>query len=310
MASAHGRFVSTGGRHARSRRAALLRRPAAARQRSGLLVLAAVAALCWLAASSAFAQSGTRDGFVVERVAHAGGGLDGRMYTNSYQALDANLALGFVYFEIDFVFTADSELVCLHDWEDNFERTFGFRVESPLSLEEFEALAAGNESFTNCTLDGLAAWLRDNPRARIVTDVRGDLRDALDLIAARIEGHEHRVIPQIYLPQQAAIVRELGFRSMIWTLYRYDGEPLDVFRIATGWPIPVAVAMPRGWVDTGLPMLLRNAGIPSYVHTVNARSEFNQLRSRGVSEIYTAFLPPAPGPERAVDSPPNSPTNP
>lgn len=295
MACAAGR-PAPGARHRR----------ATAGNLAGRSLPAIVAAFCLLAVQPAFAQPGSRNGFTVERIAHAGGGLDGRMYTNSYEALDANLALGFVFFEIDFVFTADSELVCLHDWQDNFERSFGFRVESPLSLAEFEALAEQNEKFTNCTLDGLADWLRDNPRARIVTDVRGSLRDALRLIAERIEDHGTRVIPQIYLPQQAAIVRELGFERMIWTLYRYSGEPLEVFNIATGWRIPVAIAMPPAWVDTGLPLLLRNAGIPSYVHTINARSEFERLRARGVSEIYSAFLPPDRASGSAVDGPEDS----
>jgi hypothetical protein len=46
--------------------------------------------------------------FQVERIAHAGGGYEGQTYTNSYQALSANLKAGFVYFELDFFYQRQS----------------------------------------------------------------------------------------------------------------------------------------------------------------------------------------------------------
>ena len=113
--------------------------------------------------------------FQVLRIAHAGGGLGERTYTNSYEALDTNIKNGFKYFELDFVFTSDSRLVCLHDWERSFSRIFGLEIKHRLSLEQFEHLADENEEFTNCTLEGLADWMRNNPSTFIVTDVKEEL---------------------------------------------------------------------------------------------------------------------------------------
>ena len=48
-------------------------------------------------------------------IAHAGGGFDGKTYTNSIAALDANYARGFRIFEIDFLRTWDDVFVCGHD---------------------------------------------------------------------------------------------------------------------------------------------------------------------------------------------------
>jgi arylsulfatase A-like enzyme len=50
-------------------------------------------------------------------VAHAGGGIKGRSYTNSLEALDENYRRGFRFFELDFNWTSDNQLVCIHDWE-------------------------------------------------------------------------------------------------------------------------------------------------------------------------------------------------
>ena len=74
--------------------------------------------------------------FQVLRIAHAGGGLGKRTYTNSYEALDSNTKNGFKYFELDFTFTSDGRLVCIHDWKVNFKLTFGIETERRLTLEE------------------------------------------------------------------------------------------------------------------------------------------------------------------------------
>ena len=54
--------------------------------------------------------------------------LEGKAYTNSFDALDQNIKNGFVYFEIDFSLTKDDQLVCLHDWKRSFKRSFGFET--------------------------------------------------------------------------------------------------------------------------------------------------------------------------------------
>ncbi len=56
---------------------------------------------------------GERD--ALPRVAHAGGGFEERTYTNTLAALEHNRD-DYELFEIDFSWTSDDELVCLHDW--------------------------------------------------------------------------------------------------------------------------------------------------------------------------------------------------
>ena len=100
--------------------------------------------------------------FEPKRVPHAGGGINGKTYTNSYDALDLSIKRGFSYFEIDFSFTSDDRLVCLHDWEGSFERSFGFKTDVRLTLEEFRELAKEKSEFQKCTLEGLIEWMEGN----------------------------------------------------------------------------------------------------------------------------------------------------
>ena len=79
-----------------------------------------------------------KSAFRALRVAHAGGGINGKTYTNSYEALNLNIKNGFTYFEIDFSFTRDNRLVCLHDWKGSFKRSFGFQAGEKPSIETFE----------------------------------------------------------------------------------------------------------------------------------------------------------------------------
>ncbi len=56
-------------------------------------------------------------------IAHAGGEIDGYVYTNSREALEKSVAAGHSFIELDLLFTADSVLVAAHSWEEFNEAT-------------------------------------------------------------------------------------------------------------------------------------------------------------------------------------------
>lgn len=73
-----------------------------------------------------------------ELIAHAGGAIEGNIYTNSLEALENAVARGYKYIEFDFIFTSDSVLVAAHSWSD-FNKMTGLeeRGDSAPSLSEF-----------------------------------------------------------------------------------------------------------------------------------------------------------------------------
>ncbi len=234
----------------------------------------------------------TKSTFQVHRVAHAGGGIDGRTYTNSIDALDYNLKNGFSYFEIDFSFTSDGHLACLHDWQENFEKIFGFETKNSLSLESFKSLV-NNSGLKNCTLDSLVDWMQKNPSSFIVTDVKDDNIRALQIMAEIVPDYASRIIPQIYYPQNYDKVRGMGYEQIIWTLYRYNATNSHVLWWADTFSGPFAITMPRERLEKFLVNSLRKKQIPFYVHTVNTvEEEHDIIDVYGASEIYTDYLHP------------------
>jgi len=51
-------------------------------------------------------------------IAHGGGAIDNKKYTNSREAVLSSINNGFRYIELDLQYTADSQLVCMHSHED------------------------------------------------------------------------------------------------------------------------------------------------------------------------------------------------
>ena len=49
-------------------------------------------------------------------IAHAGGGIDGNIYTDSLEALNQSYQNETRLFDIDLRFTSDDEIVLRHDW--------------------------------------------------------------------------------------------------------------------------------------------------------------------------------------------------
>jgi glycerophosphoryl diester phosphodiesterase len=223
---------------------------------------------------------------VLPRVAHAGGGYKGLTYTNSIEALDTN-AKKFELFEVDFSFTSDGQLVCIHDWEESAKLDLGKKFDTPPTFAEFVGLLGRGSGYTNCTLDTLAAWLRSHPNKRVVTDVKGDNLRALRFILDSHPEMRDRVIPQIYHPNEYSQVKKLGFRDVILTLYRCSAPmPYVVFRTFFMDLYAVTIPIEKAYYAR----YFKKIGIPTYVHTINSSEGLNIMRQYGATEIYTDWL--------------------
>lgn len=232
-------------------------------------------------------------GGTLPRIAHAGGGVHDMTYTDALDALTHN-APHYQLFELDFVFTRDQHLVCLHDWNNSAQRTFGRRFLLPPSLAEFNALVTHNTQYKNCTLQSLQQWLHNNPDKKIVTDIKENNIMGLAYIAQNFANSSQRFIPQIYQPDEYTAVKKLGFKDIIWTLYRYPGSSTEVVDEASRMDL-FAITMNEKRARKGLACVLQNKlHLPSYVHTINNLEAFAQHRKQGITEIYTDWLTETP----------------
>ena len=241
----------------------------------------------------------THNGFVARRIAHAGGGYNKLNYTNSLQALDSNYKKGHRYFEIDFSFTKDGKLICLHDWDHSFLWAYHYSVDDRLTLKEFEAIAGKKPEYTKCSINSLAKWMKSHPQAVIVTDLKEGTHDrkknqlALNQMIEVLPDAKNRVIPQIYHPASYTDVKHMGFRQIILTLYPlYHMKNDEIVSFSKNFDGPVAIAMPSYRAKSNLPRRLRELGIPTYVHTINSMEEVKEYKKRFcITEVYTDFLP-------------------
>ena len=223
------------------------------------------------------------------RVAHAGGGYRGQTYSNSIDALNFNRDF-FELFELDFSWTSDGHLVCLHNWGGAFQRAFGLEPRGPLRLDEFVALLETHATVEHCTLDTLVAWLQEHPHKRIVTDVKQDNVGALLKVAEKHPELRQRFIPQVYQPNEYYVAKALGYEDVIWTLYRFGGDGEAVVAHLHAMDL-YGLTMTQAIAERGLAHAAREArGVASWVHTINQPEELTRFRQLGVTEIYTDWL--------------------
>jgi glycerophosphoryl diester phosphodiesterase len=221
------------------------------------------------------------------RIAHAGGGYRSWIYTNSIDALDSNRD-HYDLFELDFNITSDNEIVCIHDWKISTQRTFGVQLNAAPSSEEFSRLVKNNQKYENCTLASLIKWLEKNPDKRIVTDVKYKNLFVLAEISTKYSSFKDRFIPQIYNPGEYAAVRSLGFKDIIFTIYRYNKLDSIVLLNAQSMDL-FALTMPADRAKKLAPRA-KCMGMSTYAHTINSDEELHELKKHGIDEIYTDWL--------------------
>jgi glycerophosphoryl diester phosphodiesterase len=238
-------------------------------------------------AADEWAHVVTIDGDII----HGAGELDGYTTTNSLEALDAVYAGGARFVELDFALTSDGEPVCIHDWNYHFLPDCTME-DFPLSLEAFSNSKIYGK-FTPVTLNVLADWLEAHEGIYIVTDGKMENLTILSKIAEEYPELISRMIPQIYAMDQLEPVRQLGYESIIFTVYLLDWEEkTDAKTLAAfaktehlaGITFPYELAEQEGYVEE-----LLKSGVPLFSHTVNDANTIQQQKEMGITGVYTDY---------------------
>jgi glycerophosphoryl diester phosphodiesterase len=101
-------------------------------------------------------------------IAHAGGGIEGYIYTNSLEALNLSYKKGFRLFELDIIKTSDGTFVAAHDWK-SWSRYTGYSGNLPPSKDVFLSHKIHGK-FTPIDIDAINSWFTNHPSAVLVTD--------------------------------------------------------------------------------------------------------------------------------------------
>ena len=227
-------------------------------------------------------------------IIHAGGRIDGVTGTNSLEALEETYAVGGRAIEIDFDWTSDGHLVCIQDFTDRFTTQLNGE---PCTLEEFLNIRYLNR-YTPITAQELIDWLSGHSDVRLITDFKNDNVTGLETLAemaGAYPGLLDQIYPQIYRQSEYYPVRSLGYKNVIYTLYRehYDirKDAAGIAAFAADHPL-AAVTVPIAIVDqqgTDYVNAINQVNVPLYVHTVNGIQDIRKYQDMGVYGVYTDY---------------------
>lgn len=219
-------------------------------------------------------------------IAHAGGIINNITYSSSLEALDTNYARGHRHFELDFNWTLDNKPVLIHDWDSYFTTNFQNVSSTKVpTLKEFKNLTSKN-NLTHLDLPSLISWIKSHNDTFIITDVKERNIEFLKLLKKSYPSLYDRFIPQAYSFKEYNDIKNLGYQSIILTLYKLNASNKSIIDFAKVNKL-YAVTMPQSSASTGLPAKLKEHLVSSYVHTVNFEILARDLMSVGVDGVYT-----------------------
>ncbi len=104
-------------------------------------------------------------------IAHAGGAIEGIIYSNSLEALNSSYNKGCRLFELDIIESSDDKFVAAHDWKaykQITDYTNGID-ETPLTENQFLSLRI-NKKYTPLNMQRINEWFSEHSDAILITD--------------------------------------------------------------------------------------------------------------------------------------------
>ena len=222
-------------------------------------------------------------------VAHAGGRVKTVHNSNSVQALQQTLKSNVTSVEIDFSWTADHKLVCVHDFKE-------FKTGIPLLDSFLNNLFS--KKYKRMTAETALKMLADSGRLYLLVDTKEEnevevYREVLRILTemGRVDYME-KVVPQFFSKEQYEQFKEVyPFKEGIFAIYKMQDEELtpevtaDIAHFCGENHLTVAISQKRA--TDQLISLLHSEHVYIIVHTVNNGGVWNTLFKKGVRSIYT-----------------------
>ena len=153
-----------------------------------------------------------------ELIAHAGGAIDGRTYTNSREALERATANGYRYIELDLALTSDSALVAAHSWQ-LFNEISGFKHKSDTAptLGEFLARRIYGR-YTPLTAKDINRFFLENEGLIFVTDKISDV----EILEENFPALKKRMIVEAFTHDDYVRLKEQGYHRVFYSCLAED----------------------------------------------------------------------------------------
>ena len=220
-------------------------------------------------------------------MAHALGGMDGKDYTNSYEAFVMNYNEGTRLFEIDLGRTSDGDICLIHTWTDFRNKLTDVGGDWPMTTEEFKNTRIYGE-YTPMLLDDLLELMVEVPDFYVIIDsktfdldgTRSMYNQLVSEVQKKDESLLKRFVPQAYTPEMYDVLdQEYDFAKVIFTLYHYyvDSDGQKIYNFVKDRNVPVVVMhMDNDWATKVITDIYAYAQMEEYqgeftiyIHTVN-----------------------------------------
>ncbi|WP_181313594.1 glycerophosphodiester phosphodiesterase family protein [Planomicrobium soli] len=230
-------------------------------------------------------------------IAHAAGGIDGMVYTNSLEAFEASYQKGHRLFEIDLAITADGELIARHGWENTYGQHFN-PEEGPLSYDHFMK-SLYFEQYTPLDFNAVLELMERHQDAYLILDGKvssvAETRELYRKVEAALEktkkGLMDRLIPQLFYEGDIEVFRQLGFQDLIYVVGREDYTPESVAVFCKEHDIRV-VSLSRSRTNEEFVKTLKTNQIDVYMYTFNDMEKMEPYMDMGVRGFFTDMLSP------------------
>ncbi len=232
----------------------------------------------------------SEDGYII----HAGGFLetsDGEQvtYTNSLEALENLYEKGNRFCEIDLQETADGMVICGHG--DDKELVFGTGLPLEASGEDFLKSRVFGE-FTPLSLAELVGFMQLHPDLTVITDVKTDNVRMCRRLAEEVPALLDRFIVQIQLPEEYDVISSMGFKYIMYPIFRTPDAQRDVLSLAVFARRHelVSLIVPNGYYSPDIKLRLASEiiGVPVVLHTLNNDWEMNYYLDHDLAlAVYT-----------------------
>lgn len=224
-------------------------------------------------------------------IAHGGGSVNGHPMTNTINGLDGNYNRGVRLFEIDFAKTLDGKYIGLHGWDGYLSRYIDITVDEakePMNYQDILDMEVVN-GWELINFDNLTSWLDEHEDAKIITDTKGDNIELLKYIKTNYGEIMDNLIVQIYLEEEYETVKELGYRGIIYTLYKIDGNVDEVIKFSKENEL-YGITLSNMRIEKGDWHKLLEIDTPIFIHTINDYKRAEELFDKNVDKIYSDFL--------------------
>ncbi len=228
-------------------------------------------------------------------VAHAFGGINGDVYTNSYEAFLNGYENGYRVFEVDFnLIDTEMSVVCNHE-SDFDDDSLEYTKENFLNKKV-------QDKYTSLCAEDVIKIMNEYPDIYIVTDTKEtDRIDTMVIFTQLVKfASEYdicildRIIPQVYNEENFwAVMDVYSWKSVILTLYAINWTPETVVDICDRTGIGCVACWSTDINEDIMQIWKIENGLKVAAYTENDEEKAKELFFQGTDFIYTDFLMPA-----------------